>query len=313
MSIYEERIARLRALMRARGWDAVILSGSDPHGSEYPSERYKQVRWLTGFTGECGDVVVTADHAGLWTDTRYFIQANKQLDGTGVVLHKTRVPDQVLIPEWLAAYFADQPEPTLAFDGAAVGTSYVNGIIAAFGPQEPVVVSAPDFMSLLWEDRPALPQTPIVTVESGSNRVEKIEMLRSFCASRGCDAILLTALDEVAWTLDVRASDIEYNPLVISYLLITADSASWFVLKDPVEDPDTERTLAEVAADGILAERYDAVDDALRELEGATLYVDEGTLNWQLHSVLESSGIRVVTGQSPSGMPAWSGLCSNST
>ena len=302
MNIYQERIARLRALMRSRGWDAVILTGSDPHGSEYPAERYKQVRWLTGFTGECGDVVVTADHAGLWTDTRYFIQANAQLAGTGVELHKTRVPGQVLIPEWLAGWFADQPEPTLAVDGAAVGTSYVNGILAAFGPQEPVVVSAPDFMSLLWEDRPALPQTPVVTVESGLPRTDKIEMLRSFCASRGCDAILLTALDEVAWTLDVRASDIEYNPLVISYLLVTADAASWFVLKDPVEDPDTGRTLAAVAADGILAERYDAVDEALRELAGGTLYVDEGTLNWQLHSVLESSGVNVRTGQTPVAM-----------
>lgn len=302
MSIYKERIARLRTLMRARGWDAVVLTGSDPHGSEYPAERYKQVRWLTGFTGECGDVVVTADHAGLWTDTRYFIQANAQLAGTGVELHKTRVPEQVLIPEWLAATFADVPEPTLAFDGAAVGTSYINSILEAFGPQEPVVVSAPDFMSLLWEDRPALPQTPIVTVESGMPRTQKIDMLRRFCASRGCDAILLTALDEVAWTLDVRASDIEYNPLVISYLLVTPDAASWFVLKDPVEDPDSESTFAAVAADGIVPERYDAVDEALQELAGSTLYVDDSTLNWQLRSVLESSGVSVQTGSTPVAM-----------
>ena len=133
MNTYQERIARLRTLMRARGWDAVILTGSDPHGSEYPAERYKQIRWLTGFTGEAADLVVTADHAGLWTDTRYFIQANRQLDGTGVELHKTRVPGQVLIPEWLAGYFANQPEPTLAFDGATAGTSFVLDVLAAFG------------------------------------------------------------------------------------------------------------------------------------------------------------------------------------
>ena len=107
MNIYAERIASLRALMRSRDWDAVILTGSDPHGSEYPAERYKQIRWLTGFTGEAADLVVTADHAGLWTDTRYFIQANAQLAGTGVQLHKTRVPGQVLIPEWLADILAE--------------------------------------------------------------------------------------------------------------------------------------------------------------------------------------------------------------
>ena len=96
-----ERIELLRTLMRAKGWDAVVVTGSDPHSSEYPAERWKQVEWLSGFTGEAGDVVVTLDHAGLWTDTRYFIQAEQQLAGTGIVLHKTRVPDQVLIPEWL--------------------------------------------------------------------------------------------------------------------------------------------------------------------------------------------------------------------
>ena len=85
MNIYAERITSLRALMRARDWDAVILTGSDPHGSEYPAERYKQIRWLTGFTGEAAELVVTADHAGLWTDTRYFIQANIQLAGTGTI------------------------------------------------------------------------------------------------------------------------------------------------------------------------------------------------------------------------------------
>ena len=302
MNKYYGRIEALRALMRSRGWDAVILTGSDPHGSEYPAERYKQVRWLTGFTGECGDVVVTADHAGLWTDTRYFIQANKQLDGTGVELHKTRVPEQVLIPEWLAGYFSDQPEPTIAFDGAAVGTAYINDILAAFGASEPVLVSAPDFLSLLWTDRPALPQTPVVTAVSGYNRSEKIEKLRQFCSTRGCGGILLTALDEVAWTLDVRASDIDYNPLVISYLLITHERVCWFVLKDPVEDPDTELTFTRVSADGVEIERYDAVDEALQDLAGSTLYVDESTLNWQLHSVLESAGVEVVSGPTPVAM-----------
>ena len=302
MNIYQERIQNLRALMRSRGWDAVILTGSDPHGSEYPAERYKQVRWLTGFTGECGDVVVTADHAGLWTDTRYFIQANRQLEGTGVELHKTRVPGQVLIPEWLASWFGTHGEPSLAVDGSAVGTSYVQGIIDAFAPGAPVIVSVPDLLSLLWTDRPSLPQTPIVTAVSGSSRSAKIDMLRQFCASRGCDAILLTALDEVAWTLDVRASDIEYNPLVISYLLVTPEAASWFVLKEPVEDPDTELTFAALASDGIALERYEDIDEALQELSGSTLYADEGTLNWQLHSVLEAAGVSVIAGQTPVAM-----------
>ncbi len=101
-NIFKKRIADLRDMMADNGWDAVVLSGSDPHASEYPAPRWKQVEWLTGFTGEAGDLVITADHAGLWTDSRYFVQAVSQLEGTGVELHKTRVQGAVGIPEWLS-------------------------------------------------------------------------------------------------------------------------------------------------------------------------------------------------------------------
>ena len=114
---YSARIKALREMMRRRGWDAVILTGSDPHASEYPAPRWKQVEWLFGFTGEAGDLVITDDHAGLWTDTRYFIQAVQQLRGTGIELHKMRVPEQVPIPEWLADRFARKDGVVVAVDG----------------------------------------------------------------------------------------------------------------------------------------------------------------------------------------------------
>ena len=297
MNKYAQRIASLRSLMRSRDWDAVVLTGSDPHGSEYPAERYKQIRWLTGFTGEAADLVVTADHAGLWTDTRYFIQAATQLKDTGVELHKTRVPEQVLIPEWLAGHLGG--EPVLAVDGATVSDAFVNDIIAAFGASEPCVVSAPDFINLLWTDRPAVPQTPVFTVDSGCDRSDKIDRLRSFCAVRGCHGILLTALDQIAWTLDARASDIEYNPFVISYLLITEDEVRWFVLKDKVEDPDSERTFAQLSDEGIIPDRYDSVDEFLSECGGMSIYTDPSTLNRQLAELLETSGVNVHRGPSP--------------
>ena len=300
MNIYASRIASLRALMRAREWDAVILTGSDPHGSEYPAERYKQIQWLTGFTGEAADLVVTADHAGLWTDTRYFIQANRQLEGTGVELHKTRVPEQVLIPQWLASYFEGQQEPALAIDGATAGSSFVQEVIEAF-PAPPAIVSSPDFINVLWTDRPGIPQTPVFTVESGSTREAKIAMLRDFCASRGSGGILLSALDEIAWTLDVRASDIEYNPLVISYLLVTASAASWFVLKGDVEDPDSERTFGLLADSGIGVEPYDNVDEALSDCSGMRICADPSSLNWQLRAAAESAGVLLDFCASPVG------------
>ena len=102
MNIYSERIGMLRAQMAENGWDAVVITGSDPHSSEYPAPRWQQVAWLSGFTGEAGDMAVTMDHAGLWTDSRFFIQAARQLRDSGVVLHKTRVPGAETIPGWLA-------------------------------------------------------------------------------------------------------------------------------------------------------------------------------------------------------------------
>ena len=118
-NLYAGRIEQIRSL----GYDAVIISGTDPHGSEYFAPRWKQVEWASGFTGEAGDLVVTQDHAGLWTDTRYFIQANRQLAGTGIELHKTRIPGEVLIPEWLSTHFNKKPV-RVAFDGLcqSVGT-----------------------------------------------------------------------------------------------------------------------------------------------------------------------------------------------
>ena len=305
MNPFAERIASLRALMRARDWDAVVLTGSDPHGSEYPAERYKQVRWLTGFTGEAADLVVTHDHAGLWTDTRYFIQAAAQLDGTGVELHKTRIPGQVLIPEWLAAHFSDTPEPVIAVDGASISDAFTVEITDAFGQSgaAPIIVSSPDFINFLWSGRPSLPQTPVFLVDSGSYRADKIERLREFCRSRGCDGILLSALDEIAWVLDVRASDIEYNPFVISYLLVTEDQAFWFVLKDEIEDPDSDRSFEILAGEGITLERYDGIDEFLSECGGMSFFVDRGRLNRQLSEIIASSGVNAVPGESPVG--AW--------
>ncbi len=298
MNKYADRISSLRALMRAREWDAVVLTGSDPHGSEYPAERYKQIQWLTGFTGEAADLVVTADHAGLWTDTRYFIQAATQLAGTGVELHKTRVPGEILIPQWLSEYFEGHRDCVIAIDGATACCSFVEEIAGAF-PEPPAIVSSPDFLNLLWTDRPPIPQTSVFTVDPGMPREEKIAMLRDFISSRGSDAILLTALDEIAWTLNIRASDIEYNPLAISYLLVTQTDVSWFILKDSIEDPVSERTFETLASEGIALERYDQIDEALSDCSGMRISTDPSTLNWQLRSAMDSCGATLDCCSSP--------------
>ena len=287
-----EKIEMLRTLMRAKGWDAVVVTGSDPHSSEYPAERWKQVAWLSGFTGEAGDLVVTLDHAGLWTDTRYFIQAEQQLAGTGIALHKTRVPEQVLIPEWLERQLGD--EGLVAVDGLCVGADFAQSLPGT-------VISVPDLLSRFWADRPAIPQTPIFTVNPGESRREKLAWLRAFLQQQECDGILLSALDEIAWMLNVRASDIEYNPLVISYLLVTQTEVCWYVVKDEVEDPETRATFSILEADGVRLLPYADIDYLPGEVRGR-LFVDASTLNYQLYTDLTAAGVPLEEGTSPVGL-----------
>ena len=291
-NLFAQRLENLRGMMRSHGWDAVIFTGSDPHNSEYPAERWKQVRWLTGFTGECGDVVVTLDHAGLWTDTRYFIQADSQLAGTGVELHKMRVPGQVSIPDWLPLKFDGGNEVFIAVDGLCIGAGMVREIIdklAAAGVQCNVV-SVPDLLSALWTDRPSVPQTPIFTVDPGEDRQSKIARLRGWMGEKGADWCLVSALDEIAWLLNARASDIEYNPLVISWLLVGRESVDWFVLKDDTDDGISEKAFDEVGADGVELHPYADIEEALMDLDG-TVALDSGRLNWHLYNISAKGSI----------------------
>ena len=273
--------------MTDNGWDAVVVSGSDPHASEYPAARWQQVRWLTGFTGEAGDLVVTMDHAGLWTDSRYFIQAESQLAGTGVELHKTRVPDEVPISQWLSG-----KANVIALDGPCWNLEAVKELEA-----ECHVEDVPEMLDTLWPDRPAVPVSPVTTLDvncfGGIPREEKLSWLRKWMLLQGVDAVLLTSLDEIAWMLNVRGSDIEYNPLVISYLLVTQDYVKWFVKKQPHEDgldPDTEDSFAELADDGVWVEEYEAIYEGLQllsnEAEQVKIFVDPSTLNYHIYKCI---------------------------
>lgn len=305
-NVNSERIAALREMMAENGWDAVVITGSDPHSSEYQAPRWKQVEWLTGFTGEAGDVVVTSDHAGLWTDSRYFIQALAQLEGTGVELHKTRQPDTVRIPQWLSGR-----AKVVAVDGLCQSISAVSEIEECIG-EGGIVVDRPDLLQELWSDRPQIPVTPITTLDvenfGGIPRVDKISWLRKWMLLGGYDKVLLSSLDEIAWMLNVRGTDIDYNPLVISYLLVSQDYVKWFVKKsasDAELDPDTSDSFSELRMDGVEIEDYDAVFFALSDFGGdetsGVIFVDPSTLNSNIHKYICDSFATesIVFGTSP--------------
>ena len=294
-TIFSGRVEALRGLMRENGWDIVILTGSDPHGSEYPAPRWKQVQWLSGFTGEAGDLVVTRDHAGLWTDTRYFIQANRQLAGSGIVLHKMRVPEQVPIPEWIASLGLERP--TIAVDGLCQSVSAIDELQDTL-PSATILV-VPDLLSAIWTDRPAIPSSPIITLGEdlvGESRESKINRLRKWLVLQGADAILLTALDQIAWLLNVRGTDVDYNPVVISYLLVTLDDVFWYVRKDAYADPDSETadSFEELKADGVTVRDYDQVefDLASLRLDGVDcICLDPDLLNKSLRETIDDGDL----------------------
>ena len=310
MSIFKDRIESVRAMMRSKGWDVVIVTGNDPHNSEYSAARWHQVAWLSGYTGE-GDLVITEDHAGLWTDTRYFIQASRQLPAAGVELHKTRVPGQVLIPEWLAGHFADLGEICVAVDGLCMTASSVKDIQDAVG-EKVRFVNVPDMIEVFWTDRPEIPQTPVITLgpeQVGWSRGQKVRWMRRWLDEKGYDAILLTALDEIAWMLNVRGQDVAYNPVVMSYLLVTQDNVLWFARKGPTpdEDGETEDSFHELIADGVNIQEYSDVETALSNLVDGSyikaLFVDPATLNYNLYCILkDNSPQSIVFGTSPVGL-----------
>ncbi len=324
MNIYAQRIESVRNIMREKGIDAVVLTGSDPHCSEYPASRWKQVEWICGFTGEAGDIVITMDHAGLWTDTRYFIQAVEQLEGTGVELHKTRVLGEVRIPEWLAdVAFADKcGTVAVAVDGVSQTVSSVEEIENAFihsGRHNASleddkngyrIIDCPDILDVLWKDRPAVPCTPIITLGedlTGESRASKLAHIREFIAQKNCDCILFTALDEIAWILNVRGSDVEYNPVVQSYLLVSENSVVWFVRKSQTIDAETADSFAELSAEGIEIKNYDDIRWYFSYLGPCevSIYVDPSKLNYHLQLCLTMCNtelkdqVELVKGPSP--------------
>ena len=294
----KENIQALRQLMQIEGWDAIVISGTDPHSSEYLPKRWQVRQFVSGFTGSAGTVVVTADHAGLWTDSRYFIQAAAQLEGTGIALHKLGMPDTLDYPEWMAANLAENS--TVCVDGLCMPLSTVQSMQALFAPKGMAIVSRPDFIDALWADRPALPDAPAFELGieyTGRSRADKLAWLREAMAAKGCGSILLSSLDEIAWMLNIRSRDIAHTPVVIAYLWVSAGRAVLYTTESKFD-----ATLATaLAADGVELAPYASVVESIAAWPcDAPIFIDGAMLNYALYEkVTERFGAKVVDAASP--------------
>lgn len=294
----KEVIAQLRQMMQVKGFDAIVISGTDPHSSEYLPQRWQARRFVSGFTGSYGTVVITASHAGLWTDTRYFIQAVEQLRETGIELHKLRVIDAVDYPEWLADTLGEGAK--VCVDGLCMPVSTVRHMQELFVPKQQVVVNVPDFIDAFWPQRPTLPDAPVfeLGVEyTGRSRADKLTWLRGVVAEKGCGSILLSSLDEIAWLLNIRSCDVAHTPVVIAYLWVSAQRA---VLYTTVAKFDDELS-ATLLADGVELMPYDVVVEEVEKWPcGTPIFIDGNILNYALYEeVIRHFGPAVIDEVSP--------------
>ena len=231
-------MSALREQMQLRKLSAFIVPSTDPHSGEYVPEHWESRKWISGFTGSAGTAVITLEDAGLWTDSRYFIQAEEQLEGTGIRLFKDRLPETPSITEWLGSILKEGDK--VGIDG------WVNSHQEALGIRNELKQNGlqletmtEDIFDTIWQDRPSMPQTPIFILgeeRTGASCTEKINCIREAISANGASAIILSALDEIAWTLNLRGNDVHCNPVFISYLLISEEGYTLYILEEKITD-----------------------------------------------------------------------------
>ncbi|HYG41962.1 MAG TPA: aminopeptidase P family N-terminal domain-containing protein, partial [Bordetella sp.] len=291
MSPTDTRIAQLRQAMRRLGLDACVVPSADPHLSEYLPARWQGRQWLTGFTGSVGTLVVTADFAGLWVDSRYWVQAGTQLAGTGVQLMKIAAAHTPGHIDWLAGHL--QAGQRVGVDGLVLGLSAFRALSAALAPVGVSLDIQADLLSEIWPDRPGLPDAPVYGHEppfACATRADKLAQLRQAMRAHGADLHLVSTLDDIAWLFNLRGADVSYNPVFLAHALVGMDYATLFVADGKVG----AALRAALAADGIDVAPYGLAAEALGSLQrDQTLLIDPARVTCGVFHAMDPAVPRV--------------------
>lgn len=276
-----EKLEALRNLMRQEGIDAFITPSTDPHSGEYVPERWKSRRWISGFTGSAGTAVVTLDKAALWTDSRYFIQAAEQLEGTGFLLMKEKIEGTPSVAEWLGSTLP--AGSTVAVDGWVNTASEVEELENELKAYGLTLRTDIDPYNTIWTDRPAIPQSKAFIQElefAGESAASKIERIRK---EIGSNAIVLSMLEEVAWTLNLRANDVENTPFMLGYVVITPQNTLLYICKEKLT-PEIEKYLK---GEGVNIREY---EDIIADLNGLSMpvYAQPNKTNHAVYSAIKT-------------------------
>ncbi|WP_099191377.1 aminopeptidase P family N-terminal domain-containing protein [Tepidibacter mesophilus] len=287
-----EKLTNLRKLMAEKNIDMYIVPTADFHQSEYVGEHFKARKYITGFTGSAGTAIITMDHAGLWTDGRYFLQAGEQLEGTTVELFKMGEPNVPTIEEYIESTLSEKG--ILGFDGRVISMGEGQTYEKIVKNKNGSICYDCDLIDDIWENRPALSKKPAFALDikyTGESTASKLERIRKSMKDAGTNTHVITSLDDVAWTLNIRGDDIEFFPLVLSYLIITMDEVHLFINKDKLSD----EIISELMKNGVTAVHpyNDVYEEAKKFTSSNVLLLDPVRTNYALYNNINNDVTKV--------------------
>lgn len=301
-----KRVEALREVMRREGIDAFVFPSTDPHNGEYVPVHWEGRKWISGFDGSAGTAVVTMDDAALWTDSRYFLAAEEQLRGTGFSLMKERIEGTPSISRWLGMKLSAVKSPVVGVDGAVNTAASVENMITELRAEGGITVRTNfDPLDIIWTDRPPVPQDKAVIHPleyAGEPCHEKLARIRQALKERHACGMLAAALDDIAWTLNLRGTDVHCNPVFVSYLLIEPERATLFIDRGKLT-PDVE---AYLKGEGVGTAGYADVSKALAAYGEYNILMDDGEINYNLFNAARC--LKVVA---PSPIPAMKAVKNN--
>ncbi|WP_305153407.1 aminopeptidase P family protein [uncultured Dubosiella sp.] len=284
MTTIKERLDALRREMKAANVQAYIVPTSDFHDTEYVCDYFTARKYLSGFTGSAGTLVVCADQAALWTDGRYFIQAASQLEGTGIELMKMGMEGTPEISEYICAHL--KAGDTAGFDGRTVNVQEARKYERIFAAHGLKIDENLDLISKIWDDRPSLPHTPTFHYgleHTGEEMDHKLGRVREAMKKEGAQHLIVTKIDEIAWLYNLRANDIPSFPVALAYSIVSGDKAAIYIDDSRLD----ERSRALFEQHHIAIRPYDAIYEDVKTLKGTT-WIDPSTINAALVSLLEA-------------------------
>ena len=291
----KERIHALRMTFRPNNIKAFIIPSTDPHLSEYVAPYWMSREWISGFTGSAGTAVILMDKAGLWTDSRYFLQAEKELEGSGITLYKEMLPETPSITKFLCQNL--KPGESVSIDGKMFSVQQVEQMKEDLAPYQLQVNLFGDPLKNIWKDRPSMPDAPAFIYDvkyAGKSCGEKVAAIRTELKKKGIFALFLSSLDEIAWTLNLRGSDVHCNPVIVSYLLVSQDDVVYFISPEKI----TQEVNEYLQEQQVSLRKYDEAESFLNSFAGENILIDPKKTNYAIYSAINPA-CKVVRGESP--------------